>query len=165
MKILGIIILLIILISCNTNNTNKLPATSEDTSSLMNTGDSTYTESTRDSSSVKLCGDLVKEILRSSPRYKKLTNGLLEAVKKNGGKSVDISLDKSPDPGTDNAMVSSPNYEMQVSENYTNRQVNVAHFVFDPQKQQLYEYDVVKDQLVIVEFNRDLLMDSKDFCK
>ena len=147
-----------LIISCNTQRqrtiTDSLPADSiaYEKDENVNKSPSNY------------CGALVMEVLRSSSRYKELTSGLQEAVKKNGGKIV-VLLDKSPFPNVDKAMSYSDMYEMQVAENYTDRQVNIAHFNFDPQKNKLYEYDVVRDQYIIAEFDQSLLDNAGEYCK
>jgi len=160
MKNWGIIFFSLFIISCNTQNQ---PATSDsaERDTLISKPENTETQT----KVVSYCSELVKNILISSPRYRQLTNGLLEAVKKNGGTSVDIILDKSPNPEKDNSMEYSATYEMQISENYPDRHVNIAHFTFDPLKNQLYEYDVVRDQLITVEYNIDLLDEPEKFCK
>ena len=101
---------------------------------------------------------LVKEILTTSPRYKQLTNGLYEAVVKNGGLSFGISLEGSPNPKQDKAWSYSKTYDYTLYEMYTDRQLNTSRFSFNPIKKQLYEYDAVNDQLKQIEFDRNLLL-------
>lgn len=155
-------LLVILTVSCKSGNQQDTSA-----DSVHDTTES-YQESQyhQDNSGVSsVCPELVKEILRTSPRYRKLTEGMLVAVKKNGGSSVDIYLSKSPDPKQDNTLDYSEYYELEVSENYPDRRVNIAHFSFDPQKMQLYEYDVVRNQLITIDFNRDLLLERTKYCK
>jgi hypothetical protein len=152
-------IVLALLFSCKTQNQQ----TANDSASV-DTVVSKEKPSTVDTS-VQFCGELVKEILKSSPRYKQLTSGLLEAVKKNGGTSVDIMIDKSPEHNKKDASEYSANYEMQISESYPDRQVNLAHFSFNPSKGELYEYDVVRDQLITIDFDKELLGGAGRYCK
>jgi len=114
---------------------------------------------------LKPCENLVKEILTTSPRYRQLTKGLYEAVLKNGGQSFGISLEGSPNPGQDKAWSYSKTYDFTVYEMYTDRQLNIAHFTFNPNNKQLYEYDAVHDQLKTIEFDRDLLLKFDALCK
>lgn len=146
-------------ISCNTrNNSSDNSSTQQDSSSYSSDKDTLDV-------AIDYCPALVKEILKSSPRYKQLTDGLLAAVKKNGGISVDVVLDKSPNPKQDNTLEYSTSYEMQITENYTDRQVSLAHFSYDPAKSVLYEYDVVRDQLITIEFDQNLLHNAQEYCK
>lgn len=153
-----LLLLSLFIISCNTQRqrtiTDSLPA-----DSIAYEEDENVNKSTS-----SYCGALVIEVLKSSTRFKELTTNLNEAVKKNGGKLV-VLLDKSPFPNVDKAMSYSEIYEMQVAENYSDRQVNIAHFNFDPQKNKLYEYDVVRDQYIIAEFDQSLLDNVGEFCK
>lgn len=153
-----LLLLSLFIISCNTQRqrtiTDSLPV-----DSIAYEDDENVNKSTS-----SYCGALVIEVLKSSTRFKELTTNLNEAVKKNGGKLV-VLLDKSPFPNVDKAMSYSEIYEMQVAENYSDRQVNIAHFNFDPQKNKLYEYDVVRDQYIIAEFDQSLLDNAGEFCK
>lgn len=106
----------------------------------------------------KECESLVKEILKSSPRYKELTKGLEKAVIKNGGQSFGISLEGSPIPQQDNTWIYSKTYDYSIYEAYTDRQLNIARFSFDPNTKQLFEYDVNLDKLKLIEFDRSLLL-------
>jgi len=157
MKTAGLLFIFLIVISCNSQNRQTTRDTTE-TDSIITTPHSQAVTLT-------YCPELVKEILRSSPRYKQLTKGLPEAVKKNGGTSVDIVLDKSPDYKKDNAMEYSANYEMQLMENYPDRKVNFAHFTYSPDKKELYEYDMVRDQYTTVAFDTFLLKNAAKYCK
>lgn len=110
------------------------------------------------------CNQLAEEILKSSAQYKKLTEGLLEAVRKNGGTSVSIFMEKSPEAEM-NSFAYSPRFEMQVNENYPDRKVNIGRFVFDPAKDLLYEYDVISDSLITIQFDTGLLAQSGKYCR
>ena len=111
------------------------------------------------------CEDLVKEILTTSPRDKQLTKGLNKAVVKNGGLSFGITLEGSPNPTQDKAWSYSKTYDFTVYEMYTDRQLNIARFSFNPKNKQLYEYDEVHDQLKPIEFDRKLLLKYEALCK
>ena len=95
MKSFYFVLLSLIIISCNTRNQRSESDTTGQDSAI----ESPETDNNA-VSSIVYCPELVKEILKSSPRYKQLTDGLLQAVKKNEGTSVDIVLDKSPDTKT-----------------------------------------------------------------
>lgn len=147
-----------LIISCNTQRQRTL------TDSLPVDSLAYEEDENINKSSSSYCGALIIEVLKSSTRFKELTSELGEAIKKNGGKLV-VLLDKSPFPNVDKAMSYSEVYEMQVAENYSDRQLNITHFNFDPQKNKLYEYDVVRDQYIITEFDQSLLDNAGEFCK
>jgi hypothetical protein len=113
----------------------------------------------------KPCDSLVKEILTTSPRYKKLTKGLYKAVVKNGGQSFGIRLERSPNHKQDSRMSYSKTYDFAVYEVYTDRELNTARFSFNPINKQLYEYDEVHDQLKTIEFDRNLLLKYDTLCR
>jgi len=98
------------------------------------------------------------KIVETSPRCKQLTKGLYERIVKNGGTSYGIMLESSPNPRTDPSQEYSKNYNFNLHESYSDRMPVIARFVFDPQKQQLYEDDVVNAQLVAIPFNKKLLL-------
>jgi hypothetical protein len=111
------------------------------------------------------CECMVKEILITSPRYKRLTKGLKKAVVKNGGLSFGISLEGSPNPRQDKTWSYSKTYDFTVYEMYTDRQLNTARFSFNPTDKQLYEYDAAHDRLKPIEFDRNLLLKYEALCK
>ncbi|MBN1183623.1 MAG: hypothetical protein JXB49_15135 [Bacteroidales bacterium] len=122
-------------------------------------------EDKSDLKELRLCENLVIEVLTTSPRYKELTKGLAEAVIANGGLSFGISLEGSPNPERDWARSFSKTYDFTIYENYENRQVNIARFSFNPDNKQLYEYDAVQDQLKPIVFDGDLLITFDSLCK
>ncbi|MBO9674553.1 MAG: hypothetical protein J7577_13980 [Sphingobacteriaceae bacterium] len=97
------------------------------------------------------------KIVETSPRYKQLTKGLYKRIVKNGGTSYGIMLESSPNPKTDPSEAYSKNYNFNLHESYADRMPIIARFVFDPQKQQLYEEDVAKDKLIAIGFDKKLL--------
>lgn len=116
-----------------------------------------YNTGKTNKSSFKTSEQLVHEILTTSPRYKQLTKGLLEAIKKNGGQSFGIRLEGSPNPKQDNSLSYSKTYDYTLYETYKERQVNTTRFSFDPNNNQLYEYDEVNEILKQIDFDKDLL--------
>jgi|GEM_PF-2217706 len=100
--------------------------------------------------------NVVVKILESSYRFKKLTEGLEERIKKNGGKTYGIMFTGSPNPKKDSANAISKNYEINLHESYDDRMVVIARFLFDPAKQQLFEVDS-EDGLNSISFDRKLL--------
>lgn len=100
--------------------------------------------------------NVVVKILESSARFKKLTDGLEERIKKNGGKTYGIMFTASPNPEKDFANSVSKNYEINLHESYDDRMVVIARFLFDPAKQQLFELDQ-EDELKTLSFDRKLL--------
>ena len=117
-----------------------------------------------DSKEINLCDSIVKEILTTSPRYKKLTKRLNRAVERNGGLSFGIRLDGSPNPGHISPWTYSRTYDFTLYEMYTDRKLNTAYFSFDPDIQQLCERDAVNGQLKPIEFDRGLLPKYQALC-
>ncbi|MFD1602451.1 hypothetical protein ACFSJW_21515 [Flavobacterium artemisiae] len=119
-------------------------------------------EKTTDSTA---CVDVVIEILTTSPSYIKDTKGLYEAVVKNGGTSIGITVEGSPNPKTDKALSYSETYDLSLHETYPDRMPTIARYTFDPSKNQLFEYDVVEDTLMPLKFNKNLLSKFLKACK
>lgn len=109
-------------------------------------------------SEFKTRGSLVKEILITSPRYKQLTEGLYDVVIKNGGLSIGVSLEGSPNPQKDKAYIYSKTYDFTLYEMYPDRKMSTSRFSFNPENKLLYEYDAVYDQLKPIEFDKNLLV-------
>ncbi|NTD96850.1 hypothetical protein G6M26_09895 [Agrobacterium tumefaciens] len=97
------------------------------------------------------------KIVETAPRCKQYTKGLYERVVKNGGTSYGIMLDSSPSPKTDPSQGYSKTYDFNLHESYPDRMPVIARFVFDPKKQQLYEYNTAADKLIPIAFDRKLL--------
>ena len=113
----------------------------------------------------KTCGDVVTEILTTSPVFLKKTKGLYEAVVKNGGTSFGIDLEGSPNPKIDNAWNYSKTYDFQLHESYPDHMPVIARFTFDPTKKQLYQMDVAADSLIPIGFDKSLLLVYTRICK
>jgi hypothetical protein len=157
-NIYPLLLIFVLLASCNTQRQPTV------TDSIPNDSVTYENDENANTSASQYCGHLVIEVLKSSARFKELSAQLSAAIKKNGGE-IGVVLDKSPFPNVDKAMSYSENYEMQVTENYPDRQVNIAHFNFDPHKKQLYEYNVIRDQFINVDFNTSLLDNAGEYCK
>jgi hypothetical protein len=114
---------------------------------------------------LKPCENIAKEILTTSKRYKEITKGLNEGIKKNGGQSFGISLEGSPNPRPDKAWGYSKTYDFTIFEMYVDRQLNTARFSFNPNTGLLYEYDAVHDQLKPIDFDKKLLLKYDSQCK
>ena len=97
------------------------------------------------------------KIVETSPLVKKYTKGLSARIIKNGGQSYGIMLESSPNPKTDPSQSYSKTYDFNLHESYKDRMPIIARFIFDPKKQQLYEYDTVKDVLIPIAFDKTLL--------
>ena len=110
------------------------------------------------------CKDVVMEILTASPRFEDLTKGLHDAVVKNGGTAFGITLEGSPEADKD-ALDYSPTYDFSLHETYPDRNVAIARFTFNPNEQQLYEYDAITDKLNPIAFDKNLLEKFKQFCR
>ena len=111
------------------------------------------------------CDSLVTLILKTSPRYIELTKGLNEKVIKNGGQSFGVSMEGSPNHAKDNTPEYSKTYNFTIYEMYPDRQLNTARFSFDPRSNKLYEYDVVNDKQIPVEYDHSLLVKYEALCK
>ncbi|RPH31866.1 MAG: hypothetical protein EHM93_11810 [Bacteroidales bacterium] len=108
---------------------------------------------------------IIQEIITTSPRYKELTKGLYDVVIKNGGSSIGISLEGSPDAKKDKVISYSKTYDFTLYEMYTERKMNTTRFSFSPEKKQLYEYDAVNDTLKPIDFDKNLLIKFESFNK
>lgn len=111
------------------------------------------------------CVEIVIELLKSSPTYTKATKGLYEAVVKNGGMSFGLTLEASPNPKEDKCYEFSESYELSLHENYSDHMPTIARYSFNPQKQQLYEYDIANNTLNPIEFDKSLLTKFQTICK
>lgn len=110
------------------------------------------------------CLDIVSQIVTTSPRYVKLTDGLTDRIIKNGGTSYGIVLEGSPEK-TDESITISETYDFSLHETYPDHSPVIARFSFDPRTQKLYEYDVVNDSLVSITFDYNLLDKLNLSCK
>ncbi len=113
----------------------------------------------------KTCDSIAKEILTTSPRYKKLTEVLYKAIIKNGGQSFGVRLEGSPNPQQDKIWSYSENYDFAVYEVYTDRELNIARFSYNPNKKRLYEYDEVSNLLIPIESDTNLILKYDECCK
>jgi hypothetical protein len=147
----------VLLVACNSQPSKQM----SDTTNY----DSTNVKKSESVERTGFCNQFAEEILKSSPRYKNLTDGLLQAVRQNGGTSVSIVIEKSPDTTNNKSYEYSANYEMRLAENYPDRQVSIARFVFDPASKELYEYDVIADTLNSIPFEAKLLDDPQKYCR
>lgn len=111
------------------------------------------------------CIDVVMEILTTAPAYLEETEGLNDAVVKNGGTSIGITLEGSPNPKVDDAWGFSNTYDFSLHETYSDRMLTIARFVFNPSDRQLYKFDDLEDELIPIEFNRNLLSKFNEACK
>ncbi|CAA9194472.1 hypothetical protein FLA105534_00163 [Flavobacterium bizetiae] len=111
------------------------------------------------------CIDVVIEILTTAPSYVEDTKGLYEAVVKNGGTSIGITIEGSPNPERDKALDYSKNYVLSLHETYPDRMPTIARYTFDPSKNELYEYNTAEDSLMPITFNKDLLLKYHKTCK
>jgi hypothetical protein len=110
------------------------------------------------------CTDIVLEILMTSPTFKKMTIGLKERVVKNGGSSYGVSLEGSPDPERSAAQAYSNTYDFNLHETYPDHSPVIARFSFNELEQKLYEYNVIDDTYVSIEFDKRLLMKFNQTC-
>ncbi len=113
---------------------------------------------------LETCIDIVMEILTTSPKYLKLTKGLDVAVVKNGG-SLGVYIEGSPNPKNDEAIEFSDTYDFKLFESYSDHDVVIRRFTFDPTDRQLYELDVAVDKLIPINFDRNLLLKFNEICK
>jgi len=152
----------VILLSCKTNmitNQDKIDLTK------VNRHDTIVSsQSYLKKGSFKYCLEVVEEILTTSPRYIELTIGLKKVIIKNGGISFGISLEGSPNPINDDALAYSKTYDYNIHEIYLDRISVMARFTFDPEKKQLFEYDVINDKLKMIDFDRGLLIITNRLC-
>jgi len=110
------------------------------------------------------CEKFIVEILKTTSRYKQITKGLNKAVVKNGGQFFGVRLEGSPDPKRNTTCGYSKTFDFIIYEMYPDRQLNTARFSFDPNKKQLYEYDINNDKLKLLEFDAKLLPKYDSLC-
>jgi hypothetical protein len=111
------------------------------------------------------CIKTVMQIVQTSPHYVEKTQGLEDSVIKNGGTSLMIVVEASPNPGRDNSLETSEDYEFSLRENYPDRTPVIARYTFKPTVPQLYEYDVVSDSLRALSFDTTLLDKFRKNCQ
>ncbi|MBS7255310.1 hypothetical protein [Flavobacterium branchiicola] len=157
-----ITIIVLVLTSCQEKETIKSPKTSITKKAIAkDTTKSVQTEKSRDSIA---CIDVVLEILTTSPSYIEGTKGLYEAVVKNGGTSIGITVEGSPNPKIDKALDYSETYDLNLHETYPDRMPTIARYTFDPSKKELYEYNTAEDSLMPIAFNKNLLLKLNKIC-
>ncbi len=149
-----IVITFLILFALACNNTHN----KKDVTNTSTTDKKVSEKSITTKSELKTRESIVKEILTTSPRYKQLTNGLYEIVIKNGGSSIGVRLEGSPNPKNDKTSNYSKTYDFTLYEMYPDRQLSTVRFTFNPDNMQLYEYDAVNDSLKSIEFDHNLLL-------
>lgn len=158
-----LLLLICITFSCQKTETkkNEIPLSTKkapvkDTITIL------QTETINDSIT---CIDVVLDILTTSPSYVEGTKGIYEAVVKNGGTSIGITVEGSPNPKRDKAREYSETYVLSLHESYPDRMPTIARYTFDPSKSELYEYDTANDSLIPIAFNKNLLVKYLELCK
>jgi hypothetical protein len=111
------------------------------------------------------CMDVVFEIIKSSPEHQQRTNGLYEAIVKNGGTSYGFRIEGSPNPKEDKALGYAENYQIAMHESYPDHIVTIQRYEFDPIKKQLYEVDARNLDLIPIDFDRALLSKYDNACR
>lgn len=111
------------------------------------------------------CIDIVLDILTTSQSYVERTKGLNEAVIKNGGTSIGLIVEGSPNPKRDEALEYSETYVFSLHESYPDRMPTIARYIFDASKSELYESDIANDSLIPISFDKDLLVRYHMLCK
>ena len=119
----------------------------------------------KEKSAPKSCIDVVMEILLTSPTYLERTKGLYNAVVKNGGTSIGITLEGSPHPEKDDGQDYSKTYDFNLHETYPDRMTVIERFTFNPEDKQLYLVNPIEDKLKPIDFDRSLLLKFNELCK
>jgi hypothetical protein len=163
-KIILVVFSMLAVFACNNQQSKKGEKHFADTANLLSEKP-VIKKSHPEQKDFKPCDNIVKEILITSPRFKRLTKGLYNAVVKNGGKSFGINMEGSPNPQNNKGCSYSKTYDFTLYEMYTDRQLNTARFSFNPKDKKLYEYDAVLDQLDQIAFDRTLLLKYEALCK
>ncbi len=159
--IIGALLLMGIVFSCNSNNAEGNSDTSD---SFVNKLGIAAPAAGKSEAEPPSCTDVVMEILTTSPFFKEKTKGLHEAIVSNGGTSFGIMLEGSPEVGKDDPDYS-PTYDFNLHERYPDRDVVIGRFVFDPAQQQLFERDQITDKLAPIAFDKKLLEKLKQVCQ
>jgi ketosteroid isomerase-like protein len=110
------------------------------------------------------CTDIVLEILMTSPTFLKMTIGLKERIIKNGGSSYGVMLEGSPDSERNRKQANSNTYYFNLHETYPDHSPVIARFSFNELEQKLYEYNVIDDAYVSIEFDKKLLVRFNNYC-
>ncbi|MBK7434831.1 MAG: hypothetical protein IPI66_13680 [Chitinophagaceae bacterium] len=111
------------------------------------------------------CREVVMDLLTDTDRFREITRGLNEAIKKNGGTSYGLMLEASPDPARDEANDRSAFYEISLHESYPDRMTVTARFRYNPEAQRLYQVDPVEDTLIPLNFDRRYALEMKKACR
>jgi hypothetical protein len=156
--------LLMILFSCQKREANTIPTFASSTQKTTKKHSIAPSQSNKINDTVT-CIDVVIEILTTAPSYVEETKGLYEAVVKNGGTSIGITVEGSPNPERDKARDHSETYDLSLHETYPDRMPTIARYTFDPSKNELYEYNTAEDSLIPITFNKELLLKYRNTCK
>jgi hypothetical protein len=119
----------------------------------------------KEKNATKTCIDVVTQILLTSPTYLERTKCLNNAVVKNGGTSIGITLEGSPHPDKDDAQEYSKTYDFNLHETFSERMTVIERFSFNPEDKQLYMINAIEDILNPIDFDRSLLLKFDVLCK
>lgn len=155
--------LIVILFSCH--KTKSVKTTLENNNKKTVVKDTIAPTQNNPINDTVTCIDVVLEILTTAPSYVEGTKGLYEAVVKNGGTSIGITIEGSPNPERDKARGYSEVYDLSLHETYPDRMPTIARYTFDPSKNELYEYNTAEDSLMPITFNKSLLLKYQKNCK
>lgn len=162
-KELVLLSLFIVLFSCQRREATKTTVASSTKKTIVK--DSIKPIQDKKVNDTIACIDVVIEILTTAPSYIQGTKGLYEAVVKNGGTSIGITVEGSPNPERDKARDYSETYVLSLHETYPDRMPTIARYTFDPSKNELYEYNTAEDSLMPITFNKDLLLKYRKTCQ
>jgi hypothetical protein len=111
------------------------------------------------------CTDTVIELITSTQSYKEKTNGVLDNVLKNGGTSIGVMLESSPNPKRDGLDDFSETYDVVVYENYPDRIYKFARYSFNPKNNTLFEINSATLEQTAISFDKELVNNIKNTCK
>jgi hypothetical protein len=131
-------------ISCNSNIKKSKEAISDKSNFVTKKIDSA-------------CIRAVEDILISSPKFIELTKGLSERVIRNGGSGYFLLLENSENIETNKSLQNSTFLKYSLREDYLERAIPIAWFIFDTNKLILYEEDMETGKLIQISFDKKLL--------
>lgn len=148
-----LLFILLLNISCGLGNTEKISDSS--TSNVDH-----QTKITK-----APCYETVENIIVSSKIFTELTKGLNEKIIANGGSGYLLILENNLELTENNLKGRSIVYEYSLRENYPDRAIPIAKFVFDPNQLELYQENMSEETLTKIDFEKKLLTPYLNQCK
>jgi hypothetical protein len=111
------------------------------------------------------CPSLIESLVTSSGKFVELTSGLNEKIISNGGNGYVLTLESSPDSEIYRSDKKPTTYEYSLQEDYSDRMVPIARFVFDTNNLQLYQENMSDGSLLKIDYDKKILEQYLHHCK